>query len=253
MTNDNSLTRAINVIYCVKLKFRFENRLIRILRVLFPPILPQNNDVALYKTFYPSFCEYSQGFCFNQHRPFVNFNQCASAARCDVSLSPRLLLCCFRVTAHCRKFFNSHLSAENETACQTKNIVPTVWQRANNSPDFLISRFLSLPLLKTGGRNRIETRLFVFIDTARRKRPTTIPTSESLFFATIFANKICLHTCTLSFDDRSISFDLFDIFEISEFVQSLSFPIHLFTSRFRNAHIGSFPYRGNNQFSSKSL
>lgn len=164
-----------------------------------------------------------------------------------------LLLCCFRVTAHCRKFFNSHLSAENETACQTKNIVPTVWQRANNSPDFLISRFLSLPLLKTGGRNRIETRLFVFIDTARRKRPTTIPTSESLFFATIFANKICLHTCTLSFDDRSISFDLFDIFEISEFVQSLSFPIHLFTSRFRNAHIGSFPYRGNNQFSSKSL
>lgn len=85
-----------------------------------------------------------------------------------------LLLCCFRVTAHCRKFFNSHLSAENETACQTKNIVPTVWQRANNSPDFLISRFLSLPLLKTGGRNRIETRLFVFIDTARRKRPTTI-------------------------------------------------------------------------------
>lgn len=89
--------------------------------------------------------------------------------------------------AHCRKFFNSHLSAENETACQTKNIVPTVWQRANNSPDFLISRFL-FPLQKTSGRNRIETRLFVFIDTVWRKCATTIqPASGSLSLS--FANK----------------------------------------------------------------
>lgn len=35
MTNDNSLSRAINMIYRVKLKFRFESRLIWILRVFF--------------------------------------------------------------------------------------------------------------------------------------------------------------------------------------------------------------------------
>lgn len=41
--------------------------------------------------------------------------------------------------------------------------------------------------------------------------------------------------------------------EISEFVQSLSFPIDLPTSRFRNAHIGSFPYRVQSIFIEKPL
>lgn len=41
--------------------------------------------------------------------------------------------------------------------------------------------------------------------------------------------------------------------EISEFVQSLSFPIDLPTSGFRNAHIGSFPYRVQSIFIEKPL
>lgn len=51
-----------------------------------------------------------------------------------------------------------------------------------------LSRVFSSPLQKTSGRNRIETRLFVFIDTVWRKRSTTIqPASGSLSLS--FANK----------------------------------------------------------------
>lgn len=201
------------------------------------------------------------GILFQLASPFREFQLAASTARWDVSLSPRLLLCCFRVTAHCRKFFNSHLSAENETTCQTKNIVPTVWQRANNSPNFLISRFL-FPLAKNqrkkSNRNASirfhwhhmeksfnyhssKWKIFIFCQ-------QNLNVLSSSYFINIFSSRVSM--------DRSILFDLFGIFSFRNIwicSITITFSIDLLTSGFRNVHIGPFPYRVQSIFIERPL
>lgn len=101
----------------------------------------------------------------------------------DTSLSqwPPLVLYCFRVTAHCCKFFNSHLSAEYETACQTKNVVTTVWQCAISSLESWFSYlWFSVAFVKTGREHRVEMRLLHIIVATTQVNDDRVSTKISL-------------------------------------------------------------------------
>ena len=78
--------------------------------------------------------------------PWFSINYKHGTIYIVISEAHSLVLCCFRVTAHCCKFFNSHLSAENETVYQTKNIFSPVWQCARS---LLKSRFSYLVFVST--------------------------------------------------------------------------------------------------------